>query len=136
MPLYLPHNLSSPPTIIGMTKEPLLLGHEDNENQMTVQLCYGKGENNIEGLVIIDERNYPIGPPDPKINEGYEAFSLRETEIVKREHIAGILTSDGPVEHPGFLFWWNKDNIYYKAGIYHYEYDEAVKIVESMIQKK
>lgn len=131
-PSYLPQNISTPPNIVG----PMEGTHWtlDEEGELTVILEYNAGENSTKGLITIYEYNYPVVPPDPQLNEDYKAFNIGDTEVVICEHNNGILTPDGIIEHPGFLFMWNKDNLYFEVGIYHYDHDEAVKVIESMIE--
>lgn len=135
-PTYLPDNLCGPPHIIGPVQGSLWMS--DNDDEVGVELTYGAPDT-VEGLLILNEWNFEFGPPDPNINEGYEVFRIDETEVVEKEHIETIVGGGGPdgfIDHPGFLFWWNDGDIYYQAGIYHYERDEAVRIIESMIEQQ
>lgn len=128
VPSYLPSNLF--PRYIA----PPMKG-ADGGIESGLVLIYGAGGDDTEGLIEIHEWGYPVGPPDPKLNTDYQSFLIQDTEVVRTRHNKGFLTSDGPVNHPGYLFYWNQNEVYFEVGIYHYDYAEAIKVIESMIQE-
>lgn len=131
VPSYLPANLPTLPDIVGVSQQ--TVSGSPGEGRSTLGLRYGAGNKNMEGLIEIHEWDFPVVPLDPNLNEGYVTILIREIEVVQVEHIKTQLASDGTIDHPGFVFSWNQNSVYFEARIYHYDYDEAVKIVASMI---
>lgn len=124
VPSHLPNNLFNPPNALS----PAQLWRPPS-----VLLLYGVGKYETEGLIEIYEWGYPVGPTDQL---GNETILVSGIEVVQKEHTESYLTSDGPVDHPGYVFYWSQNEVYFEAGIYHYDYEEAVKVVESMIQQE
>ena len=130
VPSYLPRNITDPPVILDTSFYWMETGNEKG-----VELTYSAGENGAEGIIIINQWNFRFGPPNPNLNEQFTALFVDDVKVVQRKHTLGIIGGGDSVDHEGWLFWWTQDGIYYETGIYHYPYDEAIKVIESMIRQ-
>lgn len=133
VPSYLPENLSNLPYISGPSR--MLQKHSDNDVRLSeLRLRYGAGEYETEGLIEISEWGYPVGMVEI-LGVEYQTLLIGGIEITQREYNLVYGTNKGVVEHPGYLFYWDQNGVSIHTGIYHYDYDEAFRVVESMIQQ-
>ena len=122
LPSYVPDNQKDAP-LPGIDGP--LRGYQHN-NEVQVKIYYSVyfgGE--VPGTILISEYNYPVVSLDPKLNPGYEPIEIHGKQLIKRE--------GNYVPGPGVIFYFNHENIYYVVRIYNLPIDEALKVVESMI---
>jgi hypothetical protein len=99
-----------------------------NNNQVTIEILYNidYGDDN-PSMIHIFEMNFPVLPADPEVDPRYSNIDISGKNIIWTE---GISSGDTV-----FYFHFNHENIYYEVGLYALPYDEAIKIVESMINQ-
>ncbi len=123
LPDYVPDRRKDapPPTITGP-----LRGYQ-YDDKVKIRVMYGVDlGGKVFGMIEISESDYPILPPDPDLNPGYETVDIRGKRVLKRE---GDWAPGTKV-----VFYFNHEGIYYIVDVYDFPAEEAVKIVESMIE--
>ncbi len=127
VPSFLPAELHPYPAIMGP-----LNGQSDSE--LEVRISYQTVET-LDGYIEIYEWNYRRTGGDPRLNPDLAEVQIAGQKVVQREHTFSPVGGYTRVDLPGFIFYWNTDNVYFKAAVYGYDYDTAVRVVESMIQQ-
>jgi len=131
VPTYLPDKISEHPSIRG----PLLEQWSDRDAYLEMAYLH-TGGGLYEGAVLIEEHNRPMRGPDPDLNPGYVYVDITGVEVIETEHnLWPYKLDEGPIDLWGYIYWWNQENIYFKAAVYGYDHSEAIKVVESMIQQ-
>ena len=122
LPSYVPDKRKDapPPGIDG----PLRGYQYDDEVEIHVLYHVDLG-GEVLGTIQISESNYPVLPGDPKLNPKYEAIEIRDKRLIKTEGNFSL--------GPGFFFFFDDSSIYFVVELYYFSYEEAIKIVESMI---
>ena len=120
LPEYLPPDIGKCPHIQGPLQGTVL------PDEIQININYLTQDDDHKGIIKINECSYPCVQPAPELNEGYEYIEIRGVRIVKGEHFV-----DGQV----FTFGWNQNNTYFIVAIYDYSYEQALRIVESMIRQ-
>jgi hypothetical protein len=124
LPTYIPDNREDAP--LPHIEGPFRISIDDNEAEVIIRYLLYLG-NDVHGHIFITERNSVIVPPDPELNPGYEYLEMRGKRLVKMEGNFAL--------GPGTIFYFNHDNIYFKIEVYNFSTEEAMKIVESLIQQ-
>jgi hypothetical protein len=124
LPSYVPDERTDapPPGITG----PLTEYQYDDRVKVEILYLVDLG-NEILGTIEIEEANYPVLPGDPELNPDLERIELCGKEVIKTE---GNFS-----QGLGVIFFFSRDNIYFVAGVYDFPAEEAIKIVESMIEQ-
>jgi len=129
IPSYLPTDIDKKPYI----KAPL----KSNANEVTVLIKYRSVDEMSGNSIHIDEFNGKASPGDPSLNPGLTEKEIAGVQIIESEHTIRYKPPSGDaVGVQGFVFLWQQKDVFLDVGIYGYEYDEAVKIIESLIQQK
>ena len=81
----------------------------------------------VLGIITIFESNYPLLLGDPELNPENEYVEIGEKRLVKTEGNYSL--------GPGVVFSFEQDSIYFLVELFNFPYDEAVKVVESMIRQ-
>jgi hypothetical protein len=122
VPTYLPDNLDpyNPYMIDGPVK-----GSFENEN-IRVRISYqAEGERIID---IIENSEFILMLPNPDLNPIY--LDIAGIQVLQQE--TGLL---GETIIEGLGFDWNQSGHTYSVQVFSYSQDEAIKIVESMIEQ-
>jgi hypothetical protein len=120
VPTYIPDERNSAPlpSIRGPLRE------FQSSGKIIVEILYivdiGHEENS--GLIKITEQDRPIESEDSKS----KIVEIKGKRVVKWEGNFSL--------GPGFFFFFDDSGIYYVVEVYYFSYDEAIKIVESMIK--
>ena len=129
LPGYLPSNLSEDPWLVGYLTE------ARPDNRATVEADY-YAEGGVEnGLMWVHQSNYQRLVPDPAATPRLVEVGVAGVEIVEWREELGWLASRGPINTPGFVFMWSDNGVYFEVAIYGQDHSEALKVVESMIQR-
>ena len=132
LPSYLPADLDlypyRHPSILG----PLYDAVPDGERR--IQIDYIRFYE-PQGLsrIRIEECDWTIHPPDPAFNPDLEHVEIAGIQVTAISDVQGVLSNSGRSPVPGYEFWWMKNDISFVVGVYGYDYDEAERVVESMI---
>ena len=123
LPSYIPDKRQNPPppNIRGP------LGEFQYNDKVQIEVYYSVdfgGETYV--TILIEESNYPVLPPDPKLNPGFEVMEIRGKEIITKE---GNFSPG-----PGVVFFFSQDQIYFVVHIYNLPTEEATKVVDSMLE--
>ncbi|MFC1974087.1 hypothetical protein ACFLU2_01885 [Chloroflexota bacterium] len=130
IPTYLPDKISKYPEIKGSLLE------QWSEKNAFLEIIYRHTEDFWEGIIWIEEYNFPMRGPDPELNPGYSYVEIAGIDVIETEHNLTTYESDGEMGVLwGYRFYWNQENIYFVASIYGYEHSEAIKVVKSMIRQ-
>ena len=129
VPSYLPDNLGKYPLITGPLKG------QWKEDELEVDVVYQAVGLISDGLIEINEYNHSVTLGDPALNPGYVYSEIAGTEVVETEHTRSMLGDEGVIHISGWIFGWNKDDVYFVVQINGYDRDTTVKIVESMIEQ-
>ena len=130
----IPFTILLPTCIPGEQQDSLLpqiegtLHTDDNEDEVEVivrYVVYLSGD--ITGHVFVTERNSPFLPPDPEFNPDYEYLEIGGKNLVRTE-------GNFPLG-PGIIYYFSHDPIYFFVETYNIPAEEAMKIVESMIEQ-
>ena len=124
LPSYVPDKRKDapPPGITGP------LGEYQYNDEVQVDILYSVDlGDKVPGIIEISESNYPVLPPDPRLNPEFEAVEIYGKRMVKTEGDFGL--------GPGVAFFFSCDTIYFVVTLHNFPAEEAVKIVESIIQQ-
>ncbi len=127
LPTDLPRNLQDEPDIIGILQESWL----DTESKLDVS--YQAIDEVIVGRVYITEWLYPINLSQPEYDSECQYLNIDGTQIVECANDWNVHSPDGTLLL-GFIFYWKYNDTYFRASIHGYGHNEAVKVIESMIQ--
>jgi hypothetical protein len=122
LPTYLPDNLDpdSPYEIIGPVE-----GSTENEN-VEVRISYRSGGYRI--IEIFENSQTIIMLPTPELNPIYH--DIAGIQVLQQEtHLYGETITEG------LSFNWNQGVFTFSVVVFSYSQDEAIKIVESMIEQ-
>jgi hypothetical protein len=121
IPGYLPgkRNDTLLPDIAGPLKE----YQHDHEVRIHILYVIDLG-NEARGTIEIEESNFPVIPPDPRLDPGVEHVQIAGETVVK--------VSDNP---ESLQFFFNQNGIYFIVESHNLTDEEVLKIVESMIQQ-
>jgi len=96
-------------------------------DRITLEILYAIDlENDITGWIWIEEFNHKMLPPDTELNPRYENISISGRDVV--------ITEGNFPRGPGTVFHFNRDGIYFYVEISNFTREEAIKVVESMLQ--
>ena len=99
-----------------------------NGNNIDVYISYNLYlGSDTTGMIMIEERNKPIIPEDPKLNPDYEYIEIIDKVLIK--------TEGNFAPGPGSIFYFSHNNIYFVVEVYNLTTEEAAKVVESMIKQ-
>jgi len=125
-PTYLPANITTYPEITGPLKG------KWKEDRLEVSVDYLAAGEFVNGIISIEEYNYPVNLGDPALNPGLSYLEIAGTKAI--ESTSSINIYGGTYVLQGWIFGWDKDNIYFIVRIYGYDRDTTVKIIQSMIE--
>jgi len=128
LPNYLPSNLRQYPLITGPLRGAC------PENQVEVYIEF-RSDRIQDGLIEIYECNYPFELLDPALNPDIKNVEIGGVEVRERETNQGFFGSEGTFSIAGYAYGWNQRCIYFIVEINGYDHDEAIKVVESMIEQ-
>ncbi|GEM_PF-5287248 len=123
LPTFIPR--SNAPPLPGITG-PLRAYQEAGRAYVEIIYLVDVG-GSTSGVVWIQEYNYPVRPADPKQDSRYQYVDVGGRTLIKTE---GNLQLG-----PGVIFYFNHDNVYYEVEVSNFSYEEAVKVVESMVKQ-
>ena len=121
VPHYLPSDIGYP-TISGPLKD------KSPEDWIDVEINYQQTKPNGFRWLLIEEDNVPMLLPDPTQYSGCVGIEIAGVQVVRCnaiEPVAGV---------PGWEYHWIQGDISICTSVYGYDSDEAIKIIESMIQ--
>jgi hypothetical protein len=122
VPTYLPDDLDpyKPYMIDGTVKNA-----SENEN-MEVRISYGPGGEQI--IEVFENSQTIIMLPTPEFNPVY--LDIAGIQVLQQED---YLYGETIIE--GLSFDWNQGGLTFSVSVFSYSQDEAIKIVESMIEQ-
>jgi hypothetical protein len=123
LPSYIPDEQTAPPLpdITGPLRE------YQCDDKVKVEILYIVDlGNETFGIIEIEENNYPVLPGDPELNPDLERIEICGREVIKTE---GNFS-----QGPGAIFFFSQDNIYFVTGLYNFPTEEALKVLESMLE--
>ena len=124
LPTYIPDERQD--ALLPQIEGPLRTSDDDNEVEVIVRYAVYL-DSDITGHIFIRERNSTLLPPDPELNPDYEYLDIRGKRLVKTE-------GNFPLGS-GIIFYFSHDNIYFVVETYNLSAEEALKVVESMIDQ-
>lgn len=124
LPTYIPDKREDAP--LPQIEGPLRISSSDNEIEVIIRYLVYLGSD-IPGHVFITERNSPISLGDPELDPELELIEICGKQVVKTEGNFAL--------GPGVWFSFNLDNIYFVVEVYNLPTEEAVKVVESLIEQ-
>lgn len=132
LPSYLPANLDLYPYRHPAIQGPLFDAVPDGERRIEIDYIRVYEPQGL-GRIWIEECDQTIHPPDPALNPDVEHTEIAGIQVAASSDVQGVLSNSGRSPVPGYKFWWMKNDISFVVGIYGYDYDEAERVVESMI---
>lgn len=131
VPEYLPSDLNPSPYILGRSKEFW------SEDEQEVRMAYNNfPDDTLIGAVIVTERSYKIFPPNPSPENSVVYTNIAGTEVVQEATVMDAVAGDGWYMLDGVGFWWDSRGITLNVEVYGYPHEEALRIVESMIEQE
>lgn len=121
IPGYLPGKPKN--TLLPDIAGPLKEYQQDPEVRIHILYVIDLG-NEARGTIEIEESNFPVIPPDPKLNSIVEHVRIAGETVVK--------VSDNP---ESLQFFFNRNGIYIFVESHNLADEEVLKVVESMIQQ-
>jgi hypothetical protein len=136
VPSYLPANLAKYPSIAGHIK---CASPECGNTSIVIYYPVAEGEEKGVILVRVTEGNDPsLAPFDPALVldlTDYTNMEIDGVEVVIRQDSVSLAPVSPSISIKGWIFWWNKDGIYFEVAIYDQDWDTTTRIIESMIQQ-
>ncbi len=136
VPTYLPSNLPENPLITGP-----LRGDCSENNEIKVDILYrsdiiqdSSNRTHVD-FIRIYECNYPFDIGDPALNPDIEVIEIDGVEVEETGHDQGFFGPEGAFTFASYAYSWNYRGIYFVVEMNGYDHNEAVKVVESMIQQ-
>lgn len=132
LPTYLPSNLSEDTHITGDCSE---------NNEIEVNIGYkpvriqDSSNRTYVASIIIHECNYPSMLGDPAINPDIKNIEIGGVEVKETGSDQGFFGPGGTFSFASWAYSWNHRCIYFVVETHGYDHDEAIKVVESMIQQ-
>lgn len=132
LPEYLPPDSKEYPWIDPIITGPLR--GTPTPDGVHVDIHYYRiDESNNQFAVLVRETDPPPDPIDPALDPDYNYTEIAGVQIVETTHVLPPSSTGERPPAPGFLFYWTQDDILIEVGVYGYDYEEAVKVVQSMI---
>lgn len=131
-PSYLPSDLTGQLLISGY------LAGASPDSQTCVELLDQQVDDEpltLISIVQIYACDYTRIPMNPENNTGYKMLDINDVAVTQLSVWMDARKGDGSYILDGFSFWWNKEGIFYEVLVYGYDDDEAIKIVESMVEQ-
>jgi len=136
LPTYLPSNLPGNPLITGP-----LRGNCSENNEIEVDILYRSGiiqdssNRTHVDFIRIYECNYPFDIGDPALNPDIKNIEIGGVEIRETGHDQGFFGPEGTFSFASYAYSWCYRCIYFVVEMNGYDHNEAIKVVESMIQQ-
>ncbi len=136
VPTYMPDDIRTQYWIEGylMHADPLMQGLSP-PNAVKVILAYQKPGCEFNSAIELIEMNYPVHLPDPISNPEYSELIIGGCRVLVCEH-AWHSTIQERETGTVFHFWWPQGDITFHLNVNCHSRDEAIKIVQSIIEQE
>jgi hypothetical protein len=119
LPKYLPSQQDTSRVRLPGFKGPLKSSQSRNiELDITYIIDFA---HDTKGIITFSEYNYPMTAPDPALNPREKYIEINDNRLVVEENSSGS------------TFWFVQSNLYFMVGFDNVSYDEALKVIESMV---
>jgi hypothetical protein len=125
LPTYVPNNDRSPerlPQITGTLK----VYQQNSRAEVEVFYLVSLGSS-ATGVIRVQERNYPIVPPDPKTDPRYQYVEIAGRTAVS---IVGDFS-----EGHGTKLYFEEGSLYFELGVYGFSQEEATTVAASLFDQ-
>ncbi|MBM3157917.1 MAG: hypothetical protein FJ004_11630 [Chloroflexi bacterium] len=126
LPNYLPSDLVSLPLIEG----PIKGTYPDDE--VSIRVTYQERRGSYL-LVIKEAKGTVVVHPAPESEFSY--LDINGTQVLEVRTEGRSFSSSGLETHPILEFSWNRKGIFFNVIVFNNDHEEAVRVVESMIQQ-
>jgi hypothetical protein len=135
LPSYLPDGVDRQPWIEGafLDAYPELQDLYPKDSAEVI-VVYHNAESDVRVAIMVTEKNIRVEPPRPGSDSRYAYVTVGECQVVEHEFV--LPGADQHSELSGFTFWWRQADVSFKAKVLSYDHDEAIKVIESMIEQQ
>lgn len=132
LPTYLPSNLSEHIHITGDCSENNEIEVNIGYKPVTIQ---DSSNRTYVASIDIHECNYRFDIGDPALNPDIKNIEIDGFEVRESGHDQGFFGPGGTFSFASWGYSWNHSGTYFVVLINGYDHEEAIKVVESMIQQ-